>query len=160
MTASLSAAAAAVAAMLALAGVDEQSAPWRVEVTTYGGLSGRGAGAVKVRSGGEIEVVTLSGQRCERRLETTALAKLEEALRRARPARWRSRYFMPDNPTGCCDQVSTTLALIRGTGPAEKRFVTGWFDESRRLVPHDALALQEAAMDLALQDQGCAGKRR
>jgi len=146
--------------MLALAGVDEQSAPWRVEVTTYGGLSGRGAGAVKVRSGGEIEVVTLSGQRCERRLETTALAKLGQALRRARPTRWRSRYFMPDNPTGCCDQVSTTLAVIRGTGPAEKRFVTGWFDESRRLVPHDALALQEAAMDLALQDQGCAGKGR
>jgi hypothetical protein len=146
------------AALFALAGPDAPSVPWRVEVTTHGGLSARGAGAVKIRSSGEVEVVTLAGQRCDLRVEPKALAKVEQALQGARPTRWRSRYFMPDNPTGCCDQVSTTLALVRGAGPGEKRFITGWYDESRQLVARDAVALQEAAMDVALQHQGCAAK--
>ena len=148
--------AAAAVAALVFATVNAEAAPWRVDVTTHGGLSGRGSGGVKIRSSGDVEVVTATGQRCDIRLGRAALAKVEQALRRARPERWRPRYFMRDNPTGCCDQVSTTLAIVQGE--AEKQSVTGWYDESRQLVPRDARAVHEAAMGLALVDQGCAAK--
>ena len=134
------------------------SSPWRVEVATHGGLSGRGTGGVKIRSGGDLEVVTPAGRRCEVKLERAALGKVERALTRAHPERWRPRYFLPDNPTGCCDQVSTTMAVVHGRHGAEKEVVTGWFDESRQLVPRDAVALYEAAVDLALEHQGCAAR--
>lgn len=147
-----------VAVALATAPTAGAAAPWRVEVATHGGLSGRGAGAVKVRSNGDLEVVTPEGKRCEVRLERAALAKVEQSVQRARPERWRPRYFLPDNPTGCCDQVSTTLAVIRGQQGAEKQSVTGWYDESRQLAARDALGLYEAAMDLALAHQGCVAK--
>ena len=130
---------------------------WRVEVATLGGVSGGGAGAVRIASTGEAEVVAPSGQRCRVQLAPAELARLARAVRRAHPARWRPRYYLPDNPTGCCDQMATTLALLRG--PASKpRSVTGWYDESRQLVPADALALHEAAMDLAAAHQGCAAR--
>ncbi|HET9595626.1 MAG TPA: hypothetical protein VFP65_08600 [Anaeromyxobacteraceae bacterium] len=149
------------AALLALllAPPGPTDAVWRVEVATHGGLGGRGAGAVKVRSSGDIEVVAPGGQRCAMRVPAEDLARVAAALARARPQRWRPRYFQPDNPTGCCDQVATTLAVGRGAGAGERRWVTGWFDESRQLVPADALALQDAAMDLAQLHQGCAGGR-
>ncbi|HVI73742.1 MAG TPA: hypothetical protein VM683_02045 [Anaeromyxobacteraceae bacterium] len=127
---------------------------WRVEVASHGGASGRGAGAVKISSSGDAEVVTPSGQRCRVRLARSELERLERAVRSAQPGRWRPRYFLPDNPTGCCDQTATTLALLRGPR-AELRSVTGWFDESRQLVPADALALHDAAMDAAAAHQGC-----
>ena len=132
--------------------------PWRVEVATHGGLSGRGAGGVKIHSSGDVEVFTPSGKRCEVRLERAAVAKVERALERARPERWRPRYFVPDNPTGCCDQVSTTLAVVRAEGGVERQIVTGWYDESRQLVPNDAVRVYEAAIDVALAHQGCVAK--
>lgn len=134
------------------------TSPWRVEVATHGGLSGRGTGGVKIRSSGDIEVITPTGKRCEVRLERGALAKVERAFERARPQRWRPRYFLPDNPTGCCDQVSTTLAVVRLRHGVEEQVVTGWFDESRHVVPRDAVLLYEAAVDIALAHQGCAAK--
>jgi hypothetical protein len=134
-------------------------AAWRVEVATHGGLGGRGGGAVKVRSTGDLEVVAPGGQRCSLRVPEADLARISAALSRARPQRWSARYYQPDNPTGCCDQVATTLAVVRGAGAGERRWVTGWYDESRQLVPADALALQDAAMDLAQLHQGCAGGR-
>ncbi|GEJ56904.1 hypothetical protein [Anaeromyxobacter diazotrophicus] len=127
---------------------------WRVEVATLGGLSGRGAGAVKISSAGEVEVVAPSGQRCRSQLAPAELARLARAVRRARPARWRPRYYLPDNPTGCCDQTATTLALLHGPRAAP-RAVTGWYDESRQLVPADALALHDAALDVAASQPGC-----
>ena len=47
-----------VAAAVLLAPAVGAAAPWRVEVATRGGLSGLGAGAVKIRSSGDVEVVT------------------------------------------------------------------------------------------------------
>jgi len=124
-------------------------------VATHGGFSVRGAGAVKIRSSGDAEIVTPSGRRCGLKLDGRLLEGIARAVRSARPKRWHSRYFLPDNPTGCCDQVSTTLALIRSVGRAETRFVTGWFDESRQLAPRDALAVHDAAMEVALTHEGC-----
>ena len=147
-----------VAAAVLLAPAVGAAAPWRVEVATRGGLSGLGAGAVKIRSSGDVEVVTPGGKRCEVRLERAGLAKVERAVQRARPERWRPRYFLPDNPTGCCDQVSTTLAIARVHEGVEKQSVTGWYDESRHLVPRDAVGVYEVAMELALAHQGCVAK--
>jgi hypothetical protein len=146
------------AAVMFLPPDGDTAVSWRVELATHGGLSGRGAGATKIRSSGDLEVVTPGGKRCDVRLERAALAKVERAVRRARPERWRSRYFLPDNPTGCCDQVSTTLAIVRGRHPFDRQFVTGWYDESRQLVPRDALGIYEAVIDLALAHQGCVPK--
>ncbi len=143
------------AAALALAAGNGSSSAWRVEVATNGGLSGRGAGGVKIRSSGEVEVITSAGKRCQVKLERAAVAKVGRAVERSRPGRWRPRYFLPDNPTGCCDQVATTLAVVRLHESAEKQIVTGWFDESRQLVPPDAMRVYEAAMDVALAHQGC-----
>ncbi|HEX8909220.1 MAG TPA: hypothetical protein VF805_08440 [Anaeromyxobacteraceae bacterium] len=130
---------------------------WRVEVATRGGVTGRGAGAVKIASTGEAEVVAPSGQRCRVRLKPGELARVGAAVRRARPARWRSRYYLPDNPTGCCDQTATTLALVQGPR-SEQRSVTGWYDESRQLAAADALALHDAAMDAGAA-HACSGAR-
>jgi hypothetical protein len=128
------------------------SPAWRVEVATHGGASGRGAGAVRIASTGDAEVVAPSGQRCRVKLAADELARLEGAVRRSRPGRWRPRYYLPDNPTGCCDQTATTLALLHGG----RRSVTGWYDESRQLAAADALALQDAAMDAAAAHATCA----
>lgn len=140
--------------------VSQPSAPrprWQVEVTTHGGLSGRGAGAVQVRSSGEAELVTTGGQRCRVRLERQELRRLEEAVRRAAPSRWHPRYYLPDNPTGCCDQVATTMALSRleSGGRGERHAVTGWYDESRSRAPRDALALHDAALEILLGRPAC-----
>src|SRR3990172_2729776 len=147
----------AVAAIAAARG-GGAAVPWRIEVATHGGLAGRGAGAAKIRWGGDLEVVAPAGTRCEVRLERAALARVESAVRRARPERWRPRYFLPDNPTGCCGQISTPLAIVLRQRGVEKQFVTGWYDESRQLVAPDALRVYEAAMDLALAQQGCVAK--
>lgn len=149
----------ALALVALLAQVHPAAAPWRVEVTTHGGLTGRGAGALKLRSTGELEVVLPGGRRCRLRAPAAALDRVGQAVHRARPSHWRPRYFVPDNPTGCCDQVATTMALVRGPGGAEQRSVTGWFDESRQLVPPDALAVHDAAMELVQASAGCAEVR-
>ncbi len=146
------------ATALAFAPAFAAAHPWRVEVATPGGLSGRGAGGVKIRSSGDVEVVTPSGKRCGVKLERAAVAKVERAVERARPERWRPRYFLPDNPTGCCDQVSTTLAVVRSERGVERQTVTGWYDESRQVVPRDAVRVYEAAIDLALAHQRCVAK--
>lgn len=124
---------------------------WRVEVATHGGVSGRGAGAIKIASTGDAEVIAPSGQHCRVRLGAAELARVANAVRRVQPTRWHPRYYLPDNPTGCCDQMATTLALLRGRRPE----VTGWYDESRQLVAADALALHDAAMDAAAAHPGC-----
>ncbi len=145
-----------LAGVVTLAPGTGASASWRVEVATHGGLSGRGIGAVKVRSGGDVEVVTPGGKRCEVKLARADVARVARAVEQSRPERWRPRYFLPDNPTGCCDQVSTTLAVVRIHRGAERQSVTGWYDESRQLVAADALAVHDAAMDAATR-QGCGG---
>jgi hypothetical protein len=143
--------------VIALTQAGPPRAPWHVEVTTHGGLSGRGAGAVRIRSGGDAELFAPDGQRCALRLEARELRRLDDAVRRAAPDRWRPRYFLPDNPTGCCDQVATTLALTRGNGRSRRPAVTGWYDESRARVPADAVALHDAALDVLLAHAGCGG---
>ncbi len=143
---------------MALALAQAGAPGWRVDVATHGGLAGRGAGGVSIRSSGEARIVAAEGHACELRLERRELAALDRAVRRARPGRWRSRYYLPDNPTGCCDQVATTLALVRG-GRREQRSVTGWYDESRQTVPPDALSLHDLALELAMAHQGCAFTR-
>ena len=144
---------------LALAQASGPRPRWQLEVTTHGGLSGRGAGAVKIRSSGEAELVTAGGERCRLRLERRELARVEEAVRRAAPARWRPRYYLPDNPTGCCDQVATTMALTQATGGGrgERRALTGWYDESRSRAPRDALGVHDAAIEVLLGHHACGG---
>lgn len=142
--------------LLALALAAPPSA-WKVEVATQGGLSGRGSGAVQASSSGDAQLVTPGGQRCLVRLSAAELSRLDAAVKRARPARWRARYYLPDNPTGCCDQVATTMALSRleSGGRGERHAVTGWYDESRSRAPRDALALHDAALEILLGRPAC-----
>jgi hypothetical protein len=126
----------------------QATAHWQLVVATEGGFGGRGKGGVEVRSTGELWVAPWIGPKCEYRLSELDLARIDSAVKLARPKQWQPRYVRADNPTGCCDQYTTLLFLTLGKGGGERLFGTGWFDDSRRLAPMDAQRLQSAAAAL------------
>jgi hypothetical protein len=121
---------------------------WLLVVATEGGFMGMGKGGVEVRSSGQMYVSPYAGPKCEYQLQADDIEHLREAVRTSRPRYWKPRYVRADNPNGCCDQISWLLFLNTGSGRAELRYATGWFDDSRKLAPMDAQRLHAAALAL------------
>jgi hypothetical protein len=107
--------------------------PWRVEVTTTGGLAGRGAGDYAVDSDGKVTARLFNGRECS---FTTSVAGIEALLAKARPGKWKESY-VPENP--CCDRIEYTLTYDE----AGAKTSTKWIDDPLPR-PADLVALADA----------------
>jgi hypothetical protein len=111
----------------------QADAPWRLELTSSGGISGRGLGAFAIDSKGAVVVKTISGQTCELRESEEALRKLAAEVQAATPEIWAASY-VPEN--NCCDRIQWTLTFERGGAKRE----TIWIDDPKPM-PSDLAAI-------------------
>lgn len=95
---------------------------WSIDVSTQGGIAGRGLGSVSLSSKGADFP------------NRDAVARAVDA---AAPEKWKSSYAVPGNPRGYADQILYKLTLTRGG----QTYSTWWYDESRPLLPPDLGAL-------------------
>ena len=118
-----------------------------VTVQTSGGITGGGSGGYTVASSGAVELAGVRGKKCPGLVAPKAsLAKLREAIERAKPAQWKPSYRTPQNPNGCCDQITTGFQLTVGS---EAPRATDWVDDSRGLLPADLAEVEQAAAAIA-----------
>ena len=111
---------------------------WNIEITTDGGITGRGLGGVSITPR-SIEA-TDPGRTCKGELTAGERETLQRAIAGVRGT-WKPEYVKPDNPHGHADQIRYTLMVRRG---GESRS-TSWFDESKSDLPADASAVFEAS---------------
>lgn len=95
--------------------------PWRIEVSTSGGLTGRGIGGYAIDSDRKVEVRRMNGDVCRYTTTEAELAHVERLLGDARPKAWRESY-LPENT--CCDRIISTLTVDE----AGKVAATKWID--------------------------------
>jgi len=109
--------------------------PWRVEVATSGGLTGRGMGTFAVVSEGKAQVTMADGRPCTFALTPDELRRVEAVLPAERSA-WRDSYI-PEN--SCCDRFQYDLTVDEG-GQVTR---TKWIDDPLPM-PADLEALASA----------------
>ena len=131
------------AAIVALALADAPGS-WVVDVTTTGGYTGRGAGAVSVRSDGAAACD--APLQCARAAPGDALASLTSSLEAIRGVTW----DRPASRTTCNDCIVTTMTVhIRQTDGTESRVAYTWDNVEAPLVPPPVLTLYDTVMRLA-----------
>jgi hypothetical protein len=107
--------------------------PWRVEVTTTGGIAGRGTGDYAIDSDGNVTARLIDGRSCTFK---TSPNNIEAILTKARPSEWKESY-LPENP--CCDRFEYTLTYDE----AGVKKTTKWIDDPLPR-PADLVALANA----------------
>ena len=108
--------------------------PWKVELVTSGGITGRGNGNITIESTGVVSATSMSGRGCTFTLTPDELRPVADAVRRART--WAPSYLPQDT---CCDRIESALTLTRG-GKVQK---TVWITEPLPM-PADLTALADA----------------
>ncbi len=114
-------------------------APVDLDLTTDGGLTGRGLGSVSIR-GDAITARTLGPQSCSGTVTATERNELAAAVEPALHEEWRSDYTPAGNPHGSADQIRYALTL-------NGRRVT-WTDEAETSLPPALAALRKIAWQL------------
>jgi hypothetical protein len=107
--------------------------PWRIELVTSGGITGRGNGNVTIDSAGVVTLTTMSGSGCTFTLTADELRPVAAAV--AKAGAWKESY-VPEN--SCCDRIESALTLTRG----DKTQKTTWITEPLPM-PADLTALAE-----------------
>lgn len=92
----------------------QQFADWKIELTSTGGITGRGAGSLVVRYDGSI--VVNGNNRCSYQLTAGDLQALSDAIRNAQPDSWRECYSFANANTHCCDLIQWTVTLTARDG--------------------------------------------
>lgn len=110
--------------------------PWRIEVTTSGGLTGSGIGTFALDSDGKIAIRLMNGEPCSYDAPKEELARIESLLDKASPDRWRESY-LPENT--CCDRIEYAMTIDEAGVIASTR----WLDAPPPM-PQDLTALAEA----------------
>jgi hypothetical protein len=110
--------------------------PWSVEITTTGGIAGRGIGSFAIASDGTVSVTTMMRKSCSYRATEEEMKRFEELLTAAQPDRWRTSYAPEDR---CCDRIEYTLTFQE----ADRKFTTEWIDDPQPM-PADLVALAAA----------------
>ncbi|HEX2835771.1 MAG TPA: hypothetical protein VHW00_22370 [Thermoanaerobaculia bacterium] len=110
--------------------------PWKLELTTSGGITGRGNGSVSLDSGGALAVTTIANKSCSFEASADELRRFTELLAAARPGNWKESYA-PENR--CCDRIEYTLSYD-AAGTVTK---SSWIDDPLPM-PDDLTALSEA----------------
>lgn len=107
--------------------------PWRVAVTTTGGITGRGTGDYAVDSAGKVTARLPNGRPCDFTISPDRIASL---LANAKPDAWMESY-VPENP--CCDRFEYTLTYDE----AGATKTTQWVDDPLPM-PADLVAIANA----------------
>ena len=110
--------------------------PWRIEVSTSGGLTGRGVGGFTVDSDRKVEIRRMNGEVCRYTMTEQERAHIERVFAEAKPDRWRDSYLPKDT---CCDRVISTFTVDE----AGKVVTTKWID-GPPAAPEDLAALANA----------------
>jgi hypothetical protein len=95
--------------------------PWSIEVSTSGGLTGRGIGSWKITSDGTVAVHRMNGTECSFEATDEELRTISRLLAAATPARWRESY-VPENT--CCDRIEYAMEIEE----AGRVSTTRWLD--------------------------------
>src|SRR6185295_17481984 len=82
--------------------------PWRLEVATSGGITGRGNGTYAINSDGKVSASFLNGTSCSFQASADDLKRIESLLAAATPGNWKAQY-LPENT--CCDRIEYALTL-------------------------------------------------
>ena len=109
---------------------------WRLEITSSGGLTGRGLGSIAIENG-MAEGRTMSGTSCASELTASEREELQRLVDAARPAAWQNQK----PPAGSADMIEYTLTLRRG---GETKSVT-WTGEDTSTMPADLGGLFQTA---------------
>jgi hypothetical protein len=109
--------------------------PWHLELTSSGGIAGRGTGNYVLDSSGALTVTTMTRQQCTYTLTNAELQRIEKLLAAARIEAWKESY-VPEN--SCCDRIQWDLAVDR----AGAKRSTKWLEEPP--LPKDLVALVHA----------------
>ena len=110
--------------------------PWRVEVQSSGGLTGRGMGTYSIDSDGKLDATLPNGKPCSATLGADRLRELEKVLGETQPGAWKDSY-VPEN--SCCDRFEYSLTFDE----AGKKTTTRWIDDPAPMPP-DLEALTNA----------------
>lgn|GEM_PF-784889 len=113
---------------------------WSIEITTDGGLTGKGLGSVTIDSRGHVGAADLS-RRCDGSLTTTESAALTTGVASATPGSWKTSYADPATPHGHPDEIHYSLSLARGG----ESYATAWYGEQGSALPADLITLRDAA---------------
>ena len=121
-------------------GRDEKQQVWRIEITTDGGITGKGLGSVSVDSSGHVVAADIA-RRCDGALTPAESSTLATAVAAAVPGSWRSSYETPGAPHGHPDQIHYSLTFTRDG----KAYTTSWYGEPEAGLPADLAALRDAS---------------
>ena len=110
--------------------------PWSIDVTSSGGLAGKGAGSYAIDSAGKISVTTMTGKSCTFQATDEERSRFRELLTNARPDTWSASYI-PEDP--CCDRFEYELTLDE----AGVKHTVKWIDDPLPM-PRDLEALTNA----------------
>jgi hypothetical protein len=110
--------------------------PWKLELTSSGGIAGKGVGSISIDSGGAVRVTTSQGKECSFTATPAELRALQDALANAKPETWKSSYA-PENV--CCDRMTYELKASIGG----KETAVTWIDDPLPM-PADLTALIDA----------------
>jgi hypothetical protein len=96
-------------AVVAACAARPETKPWRLELTSSGGFTGRGAGTWVLESTGALKVTTPQGSSCAFHVPDKTLRTIAAAL--ASRSNW-GQHYMPKET--CCDRVTWELAVDVG----------------------------------------------
>jgi hypothetical protein len=129
-------------------------AGWSIEISEEGGAGYR-LHRVTADSSSLVSVQPnpRSGS-CEYSIGGTETQQLGELAANANAAAWAASYIRAENPTGCCDQIHTTVRLTRNEpGPdgqtVKRTYTTDWFSDHPGL-PGDLTGIYDRVFGNAL----------
>ncbi|HEX9982528.1 MAG TPA: hypothetical protein VGF69_04630 [Thermoanaerobaculia bacterium] len=110
--------------------------PWRAELATSGGFSGRGLGNLSIDSDRKLTLTTMTSKSCTFDATAEELATFGRLVGTANAEGWAASYA-PENE--CCDRIEYLLTVDE----AGKVGKTRWIDDPKPL-PADVTALAQA----------------
>lgn len=96
--------------LLACASRTQPPETWRIDLTTSGGITGRGTGSLSITHDGEVMVTSMAGERCRFGATDEELSRMTSAVAALAPAPPRRSFAPPDR---CCDRIDYTLKVDR-----------------------------------------------
>ncbi len=119
----------------------QPGSPWRIGVTTSGGITGRGNGSWAISSDGKVAVTSFSEKSCTFDATAEERARFEKLLGDAQPDTWKESYAPEDR---CCDRIEYVMTV--SVAGVERK--TSWIDDPAPM-PRDLAALVNAISGVA-----------
>jgi hypothetical protein len=115
--------------------------PWRMGITSSGGITGRGNGGWAIDSDGKIEITSFGGKSCTFEATAEERARFSSLLANARTDTWKASYAPEDR---CCDRIEYILTIDQSGGQRKVE----WIDDPLPM-PADLSAIVNAMSGVA-----------